>query len=95
MTILENTLWGNDRTPYNIYDSNIDVVGEYVRYPLQLALIDNCSIRSQFNLVHRGFHGSAITNSNIFVKGKNANESNCICLLRDMYYLDDTNTKHF
>lgn len=95
MTILETALWQSENSEYNIYDSSINVFGINVRYPVQLTLIDNCDINIYFEDTHRGFHGSAITNSNIYVKGKNANESLCNCILRDMRWKDNSNIIHF
>ena len=66
-----------------ICDSKIIVKSENVGYPLAIERGDNLELYNYFNVAHRGTYLAGVTNSTVYVEGKDAYSTEVSALLTD------------
>lgn len=64
-------------------DSTIRIYTRKVGYPFNIEKGDNIDLTNMFDTCHRGTYLAGVTNSKVVVKGKDAINTNCLCLLTD------------
>ena len=64
-------------------DSTIRIYTHKVGYPFNVEKGDNIDLTNMFDTCHRGTYLAGVTNSKVVIKGKDAINTNCLCLLTD------------
>lgn len=73
-------------------DSHIKVKANKVGYPIAIEKGDNLQIENYFNIAHRGTYLAGVTNSKVYVEGKDAYSTNVNLLMTDTH---DVNGSYF
>lgn len=76
--------WNDTQDPgRGICDSKLSVVADHVGYPLAIEKGDNLDIQNRFAYAHRGTYLAGVTNSKVYVEGKEAYSTRVNLLLTD------------
>ncbi len=76
--------WNEQGDPgRGICDSKLSVVADHVGYPIAIEKGDGLDIRNNFAYAHRGTYLVGVTNSNVYVEGKEAYSTKVNLLLTD------------
>ncbi|MBR1378995.1 MAG: hypothetical protein IJ557_07725 [Bacteroidaceae bacterium] len=76
-------------------NSSLNIFAQYVGYPIQIEKGTNLNIVNKFDMVHRGTYLAGVTNSKVYVEGKNVVTTKIHLLLTDTmdadgwYYCDN------
>jgi hypothetical protein len=76
--------WNDTQDPgRGICDSKLSVVADHVGYPLAIEKGDNLEIQNRFVYAHRGTYLAGVTNSKVYIEGKEAYSTRVNLLLTD------------
>lgn len=76
--------WNDTQDPgRGICDSKMSVVADHVGYPLAIEKGDNLDIQNRFAYAHRGTYLAGVTNSKVYIEGKEAYSTRVNLLLTD------------
>ena len=76
--------WNDQGDPgRGICDSKLSVVADHVGYPIAIEKGDGLDIRNLFTYAHRGTYLAGVTNSSVYVEGKEAYSTRVNLLLTD------------
>ena len=78
--------WNDQGDPgRGICDSKLSIVADHVGYPIAIEKGDGLDIRNFFAYAHRGTYLAGVTNSNVYVEGKEAYSTKVNLLLTDSF----------
>jgi hypothetical protein len=76
--------WNDVNDPgRGICDSKLAVIADHVGYPIAIEKGDNLDIQNRFDYAHRGSYLAGVTNSKVYVEGKEAYSTRVNLLLTD------------
>ena len=76
--------WNDVNDPgRGICDSKLAVIADHVGYPIAIEKGDNLDIQNRFDYAHRGTYLAGVTNSKVYVEGKEAYSTRVNLLLTD------------
>lgn len=76
--------WNDTQDPgRGICDSKLSVVADHVGYPLAIEKGDNLDIQNRFAYAHRGTYLAGVTNSMVYIEGKEAYSTRVNLLMTD------------